>query len=710
MPETFNPDVQNIQPGNYIGWSRPISGFQGDKSKGTLLKGIGSDIDEGANVLNTAVKTDLRDQVDRGITAIRDQNKDRLQTVYQQSMDNPDSLLPNVAGAPPQHVQDNINHTTETYDAARKSGKYSDTYLDMQYDDFLKGMRSKYPGYRDYIDETVARSLDRGLPANREIRQLTSDINANIQTAKEQRTKSQDLQINKLALDGDPEAQAAVHYLHLLPEQEKTDLIHRKLGDIADIARIKNVRDTATEPGARAAAGTQEANLRLNTSYSNFFHTFTMGASNVTPEQLVSQINSMSDTDEDKAKARLTLQTYIQAYKAKQQKDFSQVDPKTGRSLDGDIGGRSGDLVEQHLEGLRKFTKWVENGQGGAAAVTIEHAKALSNPATGGQIPIDNQTHANTVDTVARDNPNGNGFLTSLATSRIGSPGIKANANARHIAVAAGRDYQGNEGVPPIAQIMEQDKGQFTSDKVGSANARDYFNNLVSWYRDALMQKDNPAVQRNMAYSLYGPGNDDVLKHFKPDTGTDKGQASVYNQWFSRAVDKEMFTNLGKSDANLLSSYEGLKKDSFGRFVLPGELHNMDVSTVGMGGAGDFKGIKWSYDNLTHKVIPYYNGDTPPHGFKNLEAAAARVNIGLDSLSSMAKYTGEDVNSMMLQWLTESGLGNGPATKGIRDAVRQSFSADQQKKQDQATKLLKQLKDTFKKDNESSGSGDSDDD
>lgn len=703
MPES-NPDVQKETPDQYLGYSKPISGYQGNQSQGSLLKGIGTDIEEGADVLNKAVKTDLNDQIDKGLTERRDAYKDRLMTVYNKSMDNPDSLLPDQQkGVPPADTKGQIDHSLDTLAAARKSGKYSDMYLDMQYDDFLKGMRSKYPGYREYIDETAAKSLDRGLPANREVRQLTSDINANIQTAKEDRKKALDLQVAKLALDGDPEAQAAWQYREILPEKEKTDFVTRKLGDQANIARYKSARDSATDPSARAAAGTQEANLRLNTAVSNFVHTFTMGQGGATPEQLVSEIKSLNASDEDRAKARLTLQTYIQAFKAKEQKDFSQIDPKTGRSLDGDVAGKSGDLIDQHLDILRNFTKWVDAGQGGAVATTVDHVKATANPTTAPLIPTDNKTHSQNVDTVVRDNPNGDGFLAGLATARAGSPGTRAAVNSRHIAVAAGRDYNGSDNPLTMNQILEESKSKFTPDKVGENNARDYFNNVVSWYRDILFQKDNPALQKQVAYTIYGPGNDDVMKHFPVETSSVKGQASVFNQQFSAAVDKEMFTSLGKSDANLLSSYEDLKKNSFGKFVLPGEIKNMDS-------LANVKDLKWSYDNIGHKLTPYYDGDKPPEGFDKVVAASTRINTGLAMMDSMGKYTKEDTNALMFQWLKDAKLGNGPASKSIRDAVRQSFSADQQKKQDAATKALDAFQKKYLPGGGTSGSGGADDD
>jgi hypothetical protein len=698
MPEIFNPDVPKEQPGNYIGWSRPISSFQGNQSQGTLLKGIGSDIDEGADVLNKSAKMYISDEENRGISALRDQQKERLTTVYNQSVDNPDSLLPDQAGAPPAHIANQVDHNLDTLHAARISGKYSDAYIDMQYDDFLKGMRAKYPGYREYIDESAARSLDRGLPANREIRQLTSDINANIQTAKQDRDKALDLQIAKIAAGGDPEGAAVWQYKHLLTEQEKNDFVSRKVGDQANIDRYKNARDATDDPGARAAAGKQEANLRLDTAVSNFVHTFTMGQGGATPEQLVAEIRDTNTSDEDRAKAKLTLQTYMQAFKAKQMRDFSQVDPKTNRSLDQDIGGRGGDLIDQHLDTLKNFTKWVDNGQGGAVAATVEHVKASSNPTSAPLMPNSAGTHAKNVDAVVRDNPNGDGFLVGLSTNRIGSNSTRAAANARHISAAAGTDYSGNPNNPlTINHVLDESKGKFSPDKVGNSEAMNYFNNVVSWYKDTLFQKDNPALQRNMGYMMYGPGNEDVMKHFDPETSDKKGQASVFNMWFSPSVDKEMFTNLGKQDTNLLSSYENLKKDSFGKYVLPGEIKNMD-------GMASVKDLKWSYDNIGHKLTPYYNGDTPPEGFSNVVAATARLNIGLASMDSMNKYTKEDTNVEMFQWLKDAKLGNGPASKAVRDAVTQSFSAEQQKKQDAADKLKKMLLDLEK------GKGTDDDD
>ena len=560
--EIFNPDVPKEQPGQYIGWSRPISGYAGNKSQETLLKGLGTDIDEGAKVLNTAMKDHISDEVDRGISARRDAYKEDLQRVYQDISGQSQDLLPKSPdGSPPDHLQNQIGHNLETLQAARRTGKYSDTYIDMQYDDFLKEMRAKYPGYREWIDHSASESLGRGLPANRVIATLTGDINSYAAQVK-QRKDAVDTKLAQTAADGDPEAFAAYKNRDNIPEDEKISLLNRKAQQTAKVARLKETRDSpSTDPGLKTSAAMAEANQRVSDSLTNFVHTFTMGGPNT--EQLIRSIEDPNVKPEQKAQNMQQLQTAMNLFRQKQVAEFNKVDPRTGRSLDQDLGGRSVDIINKQMSFYSSFQRWMQDGSAGPVAATVNHVKAADNDPTSSLLKTDIHAYVDVLGRIMKDNPGGNDYLKGVTQNNIGiTPTLKAAADSRRMVLAAGTDYNGRNSPLTINQVIQDAKNDVSSDRVGDANSRSFFNNVVGWYKD-LFDKSNPSVQQNMARAFYGPGNEDVMKHFPPETKDTRGQLTVFNQWFSPAVDKEMFTTIARNDQGLLNSYTENKKAAF---------------------------------------------------------------------------------------------------------------------------------------------------
>ncbi len=560
--EIFNPDVPKEQPGNYVGWSRPISGYAGNKAQETLLKGLGTDLDEGVKVLDTASKEHISDEVDRGISARRDSYKEDLQRVYQDVSGQSQDLLPKSPdGSPPDHLQNQIGHSLDTLQAARRTGKYSDTYIDMQYDDFLKEMRAKYPGYREWIDKSASESLGRGLPANKVIATLTGDINSYSAQVR-QRKDAVDTRLADAAASGSPEAYAMHKNKDNVPEDEKIGLLNRTNQQNARVARLQEQRtNNSSDPGLKTSAAFAEANQRVSDSLTNFVHTFTMGGADT--EQVIRSIEDPNTKPEVKAKQMQQLQTVMQMFRQKQMAEFNKVDPRTGKSLDQDLGGRSSDIIDKQMAFYSGFAKWMHDGDAGPVAATINHVKAADNDFGNSMIKTDIHSYMDVLNRIMKDNTGGNEYLKSLTQNNVGmTPTIKAAADSRRTVLAAGTDYTGKNSPMTINQVIQDAKNDVSPTKVGDANSRSFFNNVVSWYKD-LFDHNNPSVQQNMARAFYGPGNEDVLKHFPPETSQTRGQLTVFNQWFSPAVDKEMFTTIARNDSGLLNSYTENKKAAF---------------------------------------------------------------------------------------------------------------------------------------------------
>lgn len=656
----FNTSVPSTPPTNFSGWSKPIQGYAGNKAGETLLKGVGQDIDEFTKDANSAVKDFVSDDVQTGMQKIRDDYRNRLQTTYNDISGQPLDILPKDSqdlSSPPPDMANRISNRLDTLSAARQSGKYSDTHIDMEYEDFLKETRSKYPGYRDWVDEVAAKSMGRGEPANAVIRKLTGDINSYSAQAQKNRNDI-NTRLGQAAANGDPEATAAYSNRNNMPDEEKTSLLNRKDVQTARVSSIKQTRDNSNnDPGLRTSAAFAEANQRVSDAMTNFVHTFTSGGA--TTEQLIDQVQNNKASPEDKAKAFSMLGNYMQIFKQRQIAEFNKVDPKTGRSLDQDLGGKTNEIVDKQMAFYSSFRNWLANGNGGPVAATAAYAKAMDSNPTASLMKGSIDQYTGTLNRILKDNPNGNSYLSSVQIDNNNiNPSIKAAADSRRFALASGTDYNGKPNPMTVNQVIQDAKNDNLPSKVGDANARSFFSNVVGWHRD-LYDKANPSVQANMANAMYGPGSEGVLKHFPADSSSTKGKSTVFNQWFSPAMDKTMFTDVGKKDGNLLSSYIDRKKSEFGNAVLPSEMKTLNGLNL--------PNVKWSYDNETHQLAI--------HGYNSPQAQTAvnRLNIGLASIASLAKFTREDANGMLLHWFANSGIEDGPASAAIKKALKSSF-------------------------------------
>lgn len=659
----FNPEVPSTNPQSFMGYSRPIQGYQGNQAGGTLLKGIGTDIDEFSKDANLAVKQNIGDEVDVGLNKIRDDYRNRLQATYNDISGEAMDVLPKDptnTGGPPPDLSNRITNRLATLQAARQSGKYSDTHLDMEYDDFLKETRSKYPGYRDWIDETAAKSMGRGDTANNVIRGLMGDLNS--YAAKAQKNRNDvDTKIGQSAAAGDPESIAAYQNRNNLSTEEKTGLINRKDVQSSKIASLQQTRDNAgPDAGLRTSAAFAEANQRVSDSLSNFIHTFTMGGA--TTDKIISEIQDTKTSPEQKANDFATLSHAMQIFRSRQVMEFNKVNPNTGRSLDMDLGGKSQEIIDSQMSFYNSFQDWMKNNQGGPVAAVTNYVKAMDKAPISDIMKASIGQYTGTINNIIKDNPNGNQYLVNVQKDANNiNPSIKAAADARRFELAAGKPTT-------INQTIQDAKNEDLPTKVGDANARGFYNSVVNWHKD-IFDKSNPAVQHNMATAMFGPGNEGVLKHFPTDTNTTRGQSTVFNQWFSPAMDKTMFTDIAKKDGNLLSSYSVLKKNEFTQSVLPGEIKNLNNYQ-------NLDKVKWSYDNETHQLGVH--GDQTPE-LRQAQIAVNRLNTSLVSMQSLAKFTREDPNALITHALATAGIPDGPAAKAIMKSVKSSFSARDRK-------------------------------
>lgn len=218
----FNPDVPDVQPGNYLNWSKPTeykpnesSKYSGEATK-IALSTAGEALDTAATVAEKYVKEGIiKPQVEAEQRALQDQYTVELDAkrnslrasgispVGDAPVDNSQtsqaddgmnamakgSLLPNAVddsvvfdpklGMAPTSIDRTLGNLT-TLKASSDQGKMTETEYYGKLNSNLKSLRARFPGWRDYIDQE-AEKITGVNAANAYIKSSVSEIN-NMQT------------------------------------------------------------------------------------------------------------------------------------------------------------------------------------------------------------------------------------------------------------------------------------------------------------------------------------------------------------------------------------------------------------------------------------------------------------------------------------------------------------------------------------------------
>ena len=178
----FDPEVQPIQPDNFINWARPIreplpdvSGETRGKAIGKAISGFGTAIEEGSEVAYQKQIADSKTMLHSKLDPIVQQ---QLQELRQLDDVKPggQSLLDMKPSQLPKEVQQ-VPGFVDRMTAIRDSGKVSTTYTDAAMDQAAVAVRTKYPGLRDQVDAEYSRYTHQN-PANKERQDRIADINA----------------------------------------------------------------------------------------------------------------------------------------------------------------------------------------------------------------------------------------------------------------------------------------------------------------------------------------------------------------------------------------------------------------------------------------------------------------------------------------------------------------------------------------------------
>jgi hypothetical protein len=209
----FNPNVPEVNPTNFLGWSKAIDQPPPDQTGAILAKGAAELITTGVTGADTLIKKDISEQAHNVIDAERSRYTSDLETALDKAnsgkpapQTDPEEkklVMEMDADGLPTEIQ-GLDNNLSTLGSARANGKFSPTAYYGRLDSLAKDLRSRYPGYRDYIDSVFEKytGVD---AANARVKSLMGDLNSYQTQATAERNKWQNV-IIQAGREGIPDA------------------------------------------------------------------------------------------------------------------------------------------------------------------------------------------------------------------------------------------------------------------------------------------------------------------------------------------------------------------------------------------------------------------------------------------------------------------------------------------------------------------------
>lgn len=691
MPE-LNPQVAPTQATPYVFWSRPIQQPMDNKSTGTALKGLGDAVKGLAETSDETIKSAIDYQADQGVDKIRDDHINRLQTVYQDlsGKGNTDILGDTPENLPPEDLQRRLK-TLDTLDAAKQSGKYSETYLQGQYIALAKDLRSNYSGYRDYIDEKIDKSTGRGV-ANKYVSSLQSDVNSYLGQKDKLKDKLSTQFVEQITGKGNVDLYPAYQrWISSGDNQQAIMDLGRANAQTYQLEHMDKVR-TAIKGDAevRAQSAREQFQTWSSGQLGNFVHEANVAG-------LIDKLNNGSTPERQAAGEQI--QQLALVYKTKALAYLNKKDPNdpNSRPLIADLGGKSDELLNEGMTFFNSLGEYAKDEKMGPIASAMNNVKAreadVYKDLVSGPLGPDLMA-GKAINQMGGQNTQWAQKLEQLeqvnnldTTMKTYMSNLRNRLFAQNSVTPLEFNGQPIDATHPMtfSKALDDAKAKgVVPEKVGVATSSKVYSGIVGWIHQ-LTDKDTPAaVKENIITGLSDPSNKGFISKFKkdyvdPTTGKPiMGQASAYAILTSPGTDKAVFTT--EHDPKKVQNYIDWKKSEFAHTVFPTEINDLN-HIEGVHG-------KFGFDTKSSQLVfePSPTRDskgvvtnqtfretlTPEQA--RMKQAVWRLNLGLANMHNMAtKYTHEDPNAYVLSLLGDSGLENGPVKDAISKAVKLSL-------------------------------------
>jgi hypothetical protein len=703
----FNPEQPGQDP-NYLNYSKSATAPAANQRGEFVGKAIGEAVGGLAEIADKFVKTSAKNEAAEGSDAIQDiftqilktQTPDPsvipqpVQTVGaagQSVRITPDqkSLMDANAQADiPDGVDDGISRI-QTISNARDGGKINDTYYTAQLTALAKNLRTKYPGYRDYIDEEIHHITGIN-PAKEYITNLMQDINAGRTAAQ----KFPDMVLKELMsanAAGTPGAVDAIAHFQSTGDTAGAlkwiNAVKSNTYKIGEIEQGLTLDKNSDEQVGRKLekAFTLKGESEVNAAWS----AASMRANVDTPAQIEKMVNDKAvgvggRIDSSKMQAAAL---NIAAQRAEMESRLIAMgqQPLRYKKSDGSIattsyeaamGSEKFNALKTNL--LRRYDvvkDSITNDKTGTAVFTATVNQRVRADLDNAVITDPANKQLNMIDWMnTHTGPNWTNLVTTQALKADVDVVFKNLLANKTIAAAAGPIP--GQPVPSFKDdVADAKDGRVTSDGRPVPPETRYFDRLldnINLLATPAKNKEELEGKKNIAEYFFNPRNRGTLSNFELDVWDSQnrkipGRESIFNVFTNPAVVKGVKET---QDPNIQKNYKDLLEYEFGQKIFSETIHSVNdilqgqalpnttakLGEIHLGWDNDEKGPRVLLLDGKNREVTRAATPIEQTYLSSVKHHLDDMNVGIKQLAGVQKEFGGDVNSYLIGVLEHSGM------------------------------------------------------
>ena len=692
-PQT--PDqVSPTQDPNYFHWAHSVTPIAPDESMKIAGEAIGKGLAGIGKVADKAIETHLDDAIHSQIDPVMDQTNLELASKINvlskgttadeagNPVNVPDLLKKPQSERTPADIQ-NLATIANNIRQGKEHGVYDDTYYRMKMDSIAKDYRSRFPGFRDYIDEKIKGA--EGSTANQLRVSQIQTLNDLLGQKDTQKNKVESFALTHSDLPGvkdkyfqwksDPTPSNEQSLVgHIMDQRVFKTEQERAIQQVhVDEADQKRQRDNFTP----------QANKDISNITSNTWETTIPGMDPKSPYSTPRKAMDMAikiQTGQIPSDAGIDPVQVIQAGKNSWQTQYDAYlnsttkDGKhTVRDLIGE--GAADKFMKEHLaiwdarikaasEGNKMMADYAEN--------ILKVKKASGEIAVYNNPAYDSLTKMGIINRIVGQGPAGKALENFMASGEL-APALKQLGADRAVSMATQSGQTLQKTITDTKAKLEGTGESPADAKKDLAKMTKYFvANSISILLDDRKDPELNSLQHQIADNVFSPDSGSVFNEFANDKYDNNnrlvpGKFSVFYDYGSPQMVQKM-KQLGTEDARTFTKYKNTVENWAGRTLLPSALEEIKELKT-----SPYVDLHWddATGNFISKDLPHaavvqkfskdqqgYQGlgDTGITNSVRWKAGLAigRVNSVMDTLKNIAKAEGADLNvyvtTLLHQW------------------------------------------------------------
>lgn len=652
----FNPQLQPTRAEEFLNMSKPISNLSGDKSKGMALETLGNAVEGTVKLTDDLIKNTIRNDLTQDIDQRKEEFTSQLESQVQGRQPTTDAtnILPESTSNIPQELKTGLNRV-QTLQSAINNGagdKINDTLYSGQINSIVKNMRSRFPGYREYIDSEASRIS--GLPvANAYYKNLMQDINSRNSLIRTEAEKPLNMLRSNINIPGAPEMIQAY-----LSGQVDANGVYKWVGrnlsvkyELDQRAAARNEFKGSRE--TRATIASDDASYEAYATVSNYFNNL-VTASGQTVGNLIDSASrgevKLSSTDAEK------LGTLVASAKNKAREEIlAKWNQGGANSMVAHLGGikAANDILDQHFQRFDNMINLITGKETGLAGFSArQNARMIDDQRNG--LYNNNEVGDPTMKMKVLSEDLGPNWVNTSTAQSI----LRNNVDTKwqtYFERKATNAAQGDVRFPPsFSKDITDAQGKRIMDPK-------YLSSLAGMSKGILDKQVGDKTKLNLVDYFFSPDNIGNLDKLQRDSIGPKGERTIgsdtfYSNLTSRAMTDEI-NRLGRVRSDAWVTYRNWAQDAFAR------LSRDDITTLAKISANGVQ-VRWNPE--THQLGIQGFDKTNPYAFTqlgNANYALQRLNSRLRNLAHVEESDGGDVNEFLVQVLKDNGF-NGSGTNG----------------------------------------------